>query len=215
VPKLTYIPGDNYYFWFTTGLEVLVAVMCASAPSLKFYFRRYLDVPETRMDPNSEAGRDSRTGLLSSRKKRKDSSWSTGSRKSDMKSYMTSMSTSHARSPRANMDAEKQDYFSVLSSVPNGHGATDGNLLSPPDMGNPFATPQQLGQTEWAQLEGEIVRDWHHRSKAAQVDELMATGVIARGAPAPKLPTMGEHPVYYPWQDTQPVVDEELRDVRI
>jgi hypothetical protein len=113
------------------------------------------------------------------------------------------------------MDAEKQDYFSVLSSAPNGRGASNGTHLSPPDMHNPFATPQQLGTSEWAQLEGEIVRDWHHRTKTAQVDDLLATGVIAKGAATPKLPTMGEHPVYYPWQDSQPVADEELNDVRI
>jgi len=201
---------NNYYFWLSTGIEVLVAVICASAPSLIFYFRRYLDVPDTRIDPvSNNLSASGRAGLLS-RFKRRTSMWSNSSHGSMYKDASAFMSHSGAPSAAAYSPIEaERGYFSVLNEK-NGAGAAVN--VGP---GSPFHAAEQLEQEEWEALEGDIVRNWHARTKSAQEEELRASGIIAKEVTTPSLPVGSEHGVYYPWQEVEPVVQEEMAEVRL
>ena len=106
------------------------------------------------------------------------------------------------------IEAER-GYFSVLNEK-NGHGAAAN--VGPQ---SPFHAAEQLEQEEWEALEGDVVRNWHARTKSAQEEELRASGIIGAEALTPSLPVGEQHPVYYPWQEQEPVVNEEMAEVRL
>jgi len=160
------------------------------------------------MDPagGNNPSASGRAGLLS-RFRRKTSAWSNSSHGSMYKDAAAFMSHSGAPSTAAYSPVEAEHgYFSVLSEK-NGHGATGPHP--------PFHAAEQLEQEEWEALEGDIVRNWHVRTKSAQEQELRASGIIKEEVVTPGLPTGEQHPVYYPWQEVEPVVVEEMAEVRL
>jgi len=230
---LTYTPtnplhsGNNYWFWLATGIEVCTALICASAPSLKFYFRRYLDIPDTRHPApsttsstsapsstfNDTSSADSKRRLLFGSTRRQSSSWCS----TEKSSFSASLHASHTRDtirsltpvPKSPMEAEAEaGYFSVLSEK-NGHGAAPHYV--PPAHAGAFHAAAALDTEELVQLEGDIVGGWYGRRVSAQEEELRAMGILAQHGKCGDVDVakaVGEHPVFYPWQEKEARVEE-------
>jgi len=98
--------------------------------------------------------------------------------------------------PKSPVDAEA-GYFSVLSEK-NGHGAAQHYVPTPVGA---FHAAAALKTEELVQLEGDIVGNWYGRRFSEQEDELRAMGILAQGKEVDVAKAVGEHPVFYPWQE--------------
>lgn len=98
-------------------------------------------------------------------------------------------------------------YFSPLAS----HNTSSRYI--PSSLHTPFRTPAVLETEELHALESEIVGNWHARTLSAQEDELRAMGILAAGAEVDVAKAVGEHPVFYPWQEKN--VIPEAGNVRV
>lgn len=93
---------------------------------------------------------------------------------------------------------QEAGYFSVLSEK-NGPGAAQHYM--PSTNAGAFHAAAALATEELVQLEGDIVGNWHSRTLSVQEEELRAMGILTQGKEVDVAKAVGEHPVFYPWQE--------------